>query len=101
VDVSLEREADGGILVKIQAPAWEVNVRASAEDLTKLADIRTADWDEGRSIHLGQPAEAPVFWACHGDEVTLMIGHDDETWDVAFLFPFAIVDAIVNDLDQV
>jgi hypothetical protein len=27
-------------LVKIQAPAWEVNVRASVDDLTKLDDIR-------------------------------------------------------------
>ena len=30
-----------------------------------------------------------------------MIGHDDETWDVAVTFPVAIVQAIVEDLDRV
>jgi len=27
-----------------------------------------------------------------------MIGHDDETWDVAVIFPVAIVQAIVEEL---
>ena len=101
VDVTLDREADGGILVKIQAPAWEVNVRASADDLTKLNDIRSADWDERRSVQVGESAEASAFWSCRGDEVTLTIGHDDETWDVAVTFPVAIVQTIVEELPRV
>jgi len=101
VDVTLERESDGQILVKIGAPAWEVNVRASAGDLTKLADVRSADWDQRRSIQLGKSAEASVFWAFRDDEVTLMIGHDDETWDVFVSFPIDIVEAIVSELDRV
>jgi hypothetical protein len=92
--------ANGGILVKIQALAWEVNVRSSADDLRKLKDIRSADWDQRRSVQVGASAEASAFWSCRGDEVTLMIGHNDETWDVAVTFPVAIVQAIVKDLDR-
>lgn len=101
MDVILEREADGEILVKIQAPAWEVNVRAAADDLAKLNDIRSADWDRRRSVQVGESADASAFWSCRGEEVTLMIGHDDETWDVAVIFPVAIVQAIVEELDRV
>jgi len=101
MDMTLEREADGGILVKLRAPAWEINVRASAGDLRKLDDVRSADWNQRRSIQIGESANASVFWSCRGDEVTLMIGHDDETWDVAVGFPIEVVDAIVRELDGV
>jgi hypothetical protein len=88
-------------LVKIQAPAWEVNVRASADELSRLKDIRLADWDQGRSLRVGESAEASAFWACNGGEVTLMIGHDEETWDIGVTFPVEIADAIVKELDRV
>lgn len=101
MEVTLEREADGGILVKLQAPGWEVNVRASAGDLRKLDGIRSADWDQRRSIRVGESAEASVFWSCREDEVTLMIGQDDETWDVAVGFPIQVVNSIVEELDRV
>lgn len=98
MDVTLEREANGGILVKILGPAWEVNVRATTEILTRLTEIRSTDWDQRQSLQIGESAGAPVFWSCRDDQVTLMIGHDDETWDVAVIFPVAVVHAILGDL---
>jgi hypothetical protein len=47
------------------------------------------------------PVDVTLERECRGDEVTLMIGHDDETWDIAVTFPVATVQAIVDGLDRV
>ena len=61
-----------------------------------LSGIRSADWNERRSIRAGESAGSPVFWASDGDDATLMIGDDDETWDVAITLPVAVVEDIAN-----
>ena len=101
MDVTLEREADDGVSVKIQAPAREVNGRATEDEPTRLVDIRLADWNRRRSLQVGESAEASVVWSYRDREVALMIGHDEETWDAAVTFPVEVVDSIVNELDQV
>jgi hypothetical protein len=72
VDVSVERMADGRLNVKLSTDPWEVNVRASSLQIASLRDIRNADWDEGRSMAVGESAGAPVFWCCKGNDATLM-----------------------------
>lgn len=100
VDVTVDREADGRLLVKLQTDDWEINVRANEVELAKLADIRRADWSQRRSIAVGESAEASVFWACSGDEATIMIGHDEETWDVAVTVPTEVVERIAAASEQ-
>jgi len=96
MDVSLEREAESRIAVKLQSERWEVNIRATSDELAKLGEIRTADWDKRHSIRAGESAGATVFWAVEGDNAVLLIGVDDETWDVALTLPLAVVDEIVT-----
>ena len=97
MDVSVEREADGRLAVKLQTNAWEVNVRASIGDFMRLAEIRSADWTQRRSIAAGASAGALVFWASVDDHAVLMIGHDDESWDVSLALPYDLVDEIVRE----
>jgi hypothetical protein len=97
MDVSVEREADGRLAVKLQTDAWEVNVRASIGDFMRLAEIRSADWRLRRSIAVGESAGAPVFWTSVDDHSALMIGHDDESWDVSVALPYEVVDEIVRE----
>ena len=96
VDVTVEPAADADFLIKLQTPAWEVNIRMAAAEVAKLRAIREADWGGGLSIRAGESARAPVFWACERGVVTVMIGEDDETWDVAVTVPIDAVDAIVQ-----
>jgi DNA polymerase IIIc chi subunit len=49
---------------------------------------------------VGESAGAPVFWCCKGNEATLLIGNDDQTWDVAVNFPVRVVDEIVREAEQ-
>jgi hypothetical protein len=41
-----------------------------------------------------------VFWASSGDDATIMIGHDDETWDVAVTVPTEVVERIARASEQ-
>ena len=96
MDVTVEVDAAGDVAVKLQNDQWEVNFRASRAELVTLSGIRSADWNERRSIRAGESAGAPAFWASDGDDATLMIGSDDETWDIAISLPVAAVENIAN-----
>jgi hypothetical protein len=99
MDVTVETEWDGGLLAKLQTDECEVNIRAPRAELMKLRGIRAADWNEGRSVRVGESAGAPVFWAIDGENVTLMIGHDDETWDVAVRLPVGAVEELLRQAE--
>lgn len=96
VDVSLEFEADGRCAIKLQTPSWELNVRGSADEFMGLVAIRETDWNGRRSLNIGEVAGSRAFWASDGTAATVGVGHDDETWDVAFAMPIAVVDEIVR-----
>jgi hypothetical protein len=75
------------------------NVWANFEDLAKLHGIRSAAWNERRSIAAGTSAGGGVFWAgpAEGEDpeiATVLIGHDDKAWDIAFLVPVTLVEKI-------
>jgi hypothetical protein len=95
VDVTVEVTANDFVLAKLQSASWELNVLLSPEDVERLRDIRRANWDERRSIPAGSSAGAAVFWASEADAVSILIGHDDETWDVAVTVPVETVDRLV------
>jgi hypothetical protein len=98
VNYTLEPE-EAGVLLKLQADQWEANVHASADDLLRLSDIRSASWDERRSIQAGRSAGARVYWSAgEGDDANLMIGEDDETWDVSVTVPYTVIDEVVQAL---
>ena len=89
-------EVADGCVVKIQADSWEVNISASADELLKLRDIRSADWDSRAAISAGRTTGRPVSWCSDGENATLLIGHDDETWDIAVTVPLAVVDELAT-----
>ncbi len=85
----------------MQTETWELNVWAPLADLVRLRDIRDADWAARRSLAIGTCAGASVYWAMREwgtrqAEVVILIGHDDETWDIAVGIPLSTVDAIVS-----
>ncbi len=85
-------------MVKIHDDAIEVNVPGAGEQLLLLRGIRDAQWEDRGSIRFGTSAGSPVYW-CSGDgDATMMIGHDEETWDIAVTMPLAVVDDIVREV---
>ncbi|MFC0526876.1 hypothetical protein [Phytohabitans kaempferiae] len=99
VDVTVDPVSGPGeptlVAVKLQASGWELNLRATPAALATLGQIREADWAARRCLHVGESAGSRVHWAADGDTATIMVGHDDETWDIAMSLPVTAVDAIV------
>jgi hypothetical protein len=100
MDVSLEQEDSGSWLVKVASDVYEVNVRATLEELFSLRSIRSADWTSRSSVAAGQSAGMGVYWSANGDTATLLIGHDDETWDIAAMMPVQVIDDIVSQAEK-
>ncbi|TDV54975.1 hypothetical protein [Actinophytocola oryzae] len=96
VDVTIDLPAgDGPAVVKLQSPQWELNIRAPREELARLREIDGADWDSRRSLAVGTCAGAGVFWALgEDDQVAILVGPDDESWDAAVLVPLRTVHEI-------
>jgi hypothetical protein len=101
VDVTLNLASGRGeailVLVKLQSPTWEFNFRATPEQLAGLRSIRDADRATRRTLHVGESAGAPVHWSATDETATVMVGHDEETWDIALMIPTATVDKIAAD----
>jgi hypothetical protein len=38
-----------------------------------------------------------VHWSAEGETATIMVGHDEESWDIAMMVAISTVDAIVAD----
>ncbi|RCG31722.1 hypothetical protein DQ384_09270 [Sphaerisporangium album] len=96
VDVTLDDSDGSTVVVKLQTETWELNIRAPLADLARLHDIRQADWASRRSLAVGTCAGSPVFWTANEDQATILIGHDDETWDIGISLPIETVDEIVR-----
>jgi hypothetical protein len=102
IDVTLDIENSAGLVaaVKLQAETWELNIRAPLSDLARLRDIRDAHWDARGSLAIGTCAGASVYWASSDGQATILVGDDDETWDVAVTVPLATVDEISHLASQ-
>lgn len=101
VDVDIARAESGQDVVtaKLTDDRWELNVRARAPEFLTLRDIRALDWNARKVAKVGTSAGAAVFWCSDGETATIMIGHDDETWDLAISVPVGIVDDLVRQVE--
>jgi hypothetical protein len=100
IDVTVDETEGAEVAVKLQAETWELNFWAPADELVGLRRIDDADWSERRSLAIGTCAGAPVFWAKGEGTVAILIGEDDETWDVGVTVPPAVIWEIVSQAEQ-
>ena len=95
----LTSRANDLVIAKFTDDGWELNVRARASEFLTLRDIRAMDWNSRRAAKIGTSAGAGVFWCSDGAAATIMIGHDDETWDLAISVPLGLVDDVVRQVE--
>ena len=96
IEAEVDEEGRTVACAKIANGEWEVNIRATPQEFAALSSIRTAAWASRHSIRVGRSAGAAVFWSCEGPTASILIGSDDETWDVAVEVPVEVVDQIVE-----
>ncbi len=93
--------SEDGVVVKISMPQLEINVWIPQEELSNLEQVRTTLWDKG-SLRIGRSAGEAAWWSADLQEQTLsiVIGHDDETWDVGAILPLATLDLILTEVER-
>lgn len=104
MDVSVAVEADlkakpASYSVKLQSEVFEVNIHIPATEVEELRLVASSTWEEG-SMQIGESAGAPVFWSTEDGVVALLIGEDDENWDIALSLPVAVMDTIIEAIAQ-
>ena len=81
--------------VKIGGDRFEINVRLSPAEARSLPGVRETPWLTG-SLRAGACCGAAAFWSRDGDTLSLLVGHDDETWDAGFMLPAATLDDVLT-----
>ncbi len=89
MDISVESGGDDDYHIKFQGVDWEFNVRLLVNEVGELNRLRSAQWGTESVIRVGQSAGADVFWAYNtdSDSVSILVGHDDVTWDFGVMVP--------------
>ena len=82
----------------LSSDQWEFNIWLTEMDITTLKAVRPGSWAERESLRCGIAARAPVFWSTHDGNLTLLIGDDDEAWDIALTLPDSTLTVILKDL---
>jgi hypothetical protein len=77
--------------VKISCDQWELNVWLTDADIEAIKTLRPVRWADRKSMRIGTCARSPVFWCLDDAELSILIGDDDGTWDVAFKLPDTVL----------
>src|SRR5688500_14285720 len=100
VDVDYSYEGDKRLYaVSLSTDTWLALIHIPPEESPRLAEVTSRAWDDG-ALRIGESAGASVFWSVNGEDdrntVVLLVGEDDETWDISFAIPAAVVDEIIS-----
>jgi hypothetical protein len=83
--------------VSLSTDTWLALIHIAPEDVVRLNDVTSRSWDDG-ALRIGESAGASVFWSVNGegdkDTVVILVGDDDETWDISFAVPAATIGEI-------
>jgi hypothetical protein len=102
VDVTVEarNDADNPGLVKLQGETWELNIWATTDELWTLAGIEKTDWVQRRTLKVGTCANTPVWWNELDGTVYILVGNDDEAWDMCVTVPLGAVHELLAELGE-
>ena len=102
VHVIVEARNDAGNPggVKLQGETWELNIWATTDELRKLAGIEKTDWVQRSTLKVGTCANAPVWWNERDGTVCILVGNDDEAWDMCVTIPLVTVHELLAEIGE-
>ena len=74
-----------------------LRITVSSHDLSGIARASSADWAQRETVAVGTTSLGQVYW-CAGETpetVHVLVGQDDEMWDLALVIPAAAAATIV------
>jgi len=85
------------VLLKVTTNDLEVNMWLRADEVPTVRRVASTSWLDG-ALKIGQSANALVYWSVDDDTLTLLVGHDDQTWDIAVSLPASALPAIISEI---
>ncbi|SFC51371.1 hypothetical protein [Flavobacterium phragmitis] len=73
------------ISLKLQRKSWELNIHGWNFEIDLLQDLFKTNWADRKTIKVGKSANTSAYWTMEGENVIIMTGNDDETWDFAVI----------------
>jgi hypothetical protein len=87
-------------VLRISGPGYYLLIAMPAPELAILRDVQGASWEARRTITAGRVLDSPVHW-CQStvdpQAVSVLVGADDETWELALEFPDEVLLTVVQD----
>lgn len=87
---------DSDLHLKISSNTLEFNLLVPKPEINYLIqNINKTNWVTRNSIKAGTCLNSSIFWCLNEDgSISLLIGHDDETWEIGLKLPFELIDKI-------
>lgn len=86
--------------MKVQTDHYEVNIWLTESEVNELQSNDPGEWCSRGALRVGKCAESSVYWNIHGDFLSIIIGHDEESWSISFSLPVAALAQIRQALGE-
>ena len=101
--VTVENVDDSGTFrIQISTHDVEMNIWVLEPDLPKLVEVRGRRWELG-ALRIGRSGGTNAWWSVDADEdgrsLSIVVGEDDESWDLNFRFPLETLDDILREVE--
>jgi hypothetical protein len=85
--------------VSLSTQTWLALIHIASEEVVRLGEVTSRSWDDG-ALRIGDSCGVAAFWSINGeddkDTVIILIGEDDETWDISFAVPASTIGEITD-----
>lgn len=84
--------------VKLSGPDCELNLMMLESELELLRSVRESRWLKRGSIAAGNCLGSPAYWSCQDGRLSVLVGPDDEAWEVSYSAPEALVHQLQREI---
>ncbi len=90
------------IAIKIGTPSFELNIAVPIGEMSLLARVGGRRWSDG-ALRIGTSAGAAAWWSVDEENgvpyLSILVGHDDQTWDIAAQLPVDTIQDVVREVE--
>lgn len=101
IDEGTDDKGASCFFVKLSGPECELNLMVSESELDALRSVSEARWLSRQSVAAGKCLGSPAFWSCQDGRLSVLVGPDDEAWQVAYSAPEALVAQLSQEIARV
>jgi hypothetical protein len=83
-------------LLVITSDLLSLNIWLQRDEIDLLHSVRDANWENRQTLQIGTSAGTTAFWSADATTVSILIGHDDETWDFGVMIPIGDLERILD-----